>query len=106
MIVVLVEFTLVVVPLTVRLPPTVTSPDVAIVVTPDKAPPVKLAVPSEIVPLAVTSTALRSPLSVTSSSRFTVKVFPLPAVVILVPPAMSKVSLSKSILRAPGTLEV
>ena len=40
-----VEFTLVVVPLTVRLPPTVTSPDVAIVVTPLKAPLESVAVP-------------------------------------------------------------
>ena len=39
--------------------------------------------------------------AVTVSSIFTVRVFPLPTVVNPVPPAMSKVSLSKSMLNAP-----
>ena len=94
-IVVLVELTLVCVPLTVKLPPTVTSPDVAIVVIPVKAPLVNVAVPS----VTVEDVTLVNPDNV--ASRFTVNVLPDPTVVMFVPPAISSVSLSKSMLRAP-----
>ena len=94
-IVVFVEFTLVVVPLTVKLPPTVTSPDVAIVVTPERAPPVNVAVPS------VTVEDVRLVYPVNVESKLTVNVLLLPTVLMFVPPAISSVSLSKSMLKAP-----
>ena len=100
-IVVFVEFTLVCVPLTVKLPPTVTSPDVLIVVIPVKAPLVSEAAPSVNVPADTCPEKVPAVIPVKVVSKFTVNVLLEPAVVMLVPPAMSKVSLSKSMLNAP-----
>ena len=76
----LVELTLVCVPLTVKLPPTVTSPEVTIVVTPVIAPLLTLNAPS----VRVDEVTLVNPDNV--ESRFTVNVLLLPAVVMFVPP--------------------
>lgn len=84
-----------VVPLTVKLPPTVTSPEVTIVVTPVIAPLETLNAPS----VSVVEVTLVRPDKV--ASRFTVSSLPLPTVVILVPPAISNTSQSKSMLNAP-----
>ena len=86
-IVVLVEFTLVVVPLTVKLPPIVTSLEKAPVVAPLRAPPVKVAVPS----VNVVDVTLVKPVKV--ASRFTVNVLPLPTVVMLVPVSYTHLTL-------------
>ena len=66
------------------------------VVAPLEAPPVNVAVPS----VNVGDVTLVKPVK-SNGSKLTVSVLLLPTVPSLVPPAMSKVSLSKSMLSAP-----
>ena len=102
-IVVLVLLTAVVVPLTVKLPPITASPVVVIEATLVIAPLLILIVPSVSVPPCTVPEAVTAVRPDKVASRFTVKVLPEPAVVILVPPAMSSVSLSKSMLSAESS---